>query len=219
MKKENYLLIALAAALMLFIALRFDYRWFSHINVTKEIKADADLFEAEGRVLRKRLSTLADGESFENYKMIDPATIASSIIAEEVEEPVQMTSLKVTGIMKTSDGTVIAVVNGSLVSKGRRVRGCEVLDVMEKGVLFDVAGEKVVVPLHGEHILKKVLAERLTLENVLSEGGKNTAVINGQFYKAGDWIDGDTIVKAVTPKIVLLDRVGSRIYLKVGESL
>ena len=214
-KAMKYLWILLAGLVLVLIVTRMDRKIFEGSPAVVGIKNQADEFVLKMKRTRGKLATFVAEKDFGIFTLKDPSEVEDAAGQMEAD---RMTSLKVSGMMKTSEGLVMASVNGSLVEKGSRVRGCEVLDVTEKGVLFDVAGEEVFVGIYKEYSFKKIRTGPLILEKVISEDGQNKAVINGQAYNAGDWVDGDTKVKAVTTGRVLLDVAGARVFLKVEES-
>lgn len=217
MKKGTIAWIAAAAVLVLIIVFRVDERLFDGSSVKDGIQQNAETFTSNMKSARAKLETMVQEKDFSKFKLTDP-----TLIVDETQPgaPAEASStLHVSGVYNVSGGESMASVNGSLVKKGSSVRGCEVLDVTQEGVLFLISGEKILVPVYGDYSFEKVKMGSLTLEKVENRGGDNLAIINGKAYKAGDWVDGDTVVKAVTPTMVMVNADGKSTVLKIGDSL
>lgn len=215
MKKSSYAWIAIAVIVFVLIASGADRKIFGGKSSEGMIKQRATDFSTKLQSTRKQLMQFMEDKNFGRFRLQDPAEVLDDVVEED-----RMSVLHVSGIMRTSDRRVIvASVNGSLVKPGDSVRGCEVLEVTEQGVVFDVAGERVMVPIHGEYSFEKLKADVVVLDDIENIDGQNFAVFSGRSYKAGDWVDADTRVKAVTPTMVMVSCKKGAVILKIGDSL
>lgn len=221
MNKASYVLTAFALILFVLIGFRVDNRIFTLSLSREQIKSEAKQAMKASQEARSTLEAVyAVAEDPKQYVLVDPVLE----LQEQQQQAagggpvVEMDSLRVMGAM-TADGVWSAVVNGSVVGAGDSVRGCEVIEVDKNGVVFLIDGKNVLVPVYEEYQFKMVKTDQLMLEAVVSDAGSNMAVINGRTYKAGDWIDGETQVKAIAPTVVMLVINGQNKMLKVGQTL
>ena len=215
MSKISYAWIALAVVVFVLIVTRMDQKMFGGDAVVDVIQKKAGGFSSKMTSTRSKLKDFVADKDLSKFKLVDPDTIPQEDGAIASSD---QTTLRVSGVMQ-ADGVMSAYVNGSLVQPGGMVLGCEVLEVLAKGVSFDISGEKVTVPVGGEHSINMVKAVGLTLAAIEKKDGRYFALIGGRSYKAGDWVDGDTRVKAVMPTMIMIDSDGNTMTLKVGDSL
>lgn len=216
MNKIKYVLTALAFVLFALIAARVDNRVFATTSATDRIQGEVRQTLKRTKEDREKLEAVyANLEDPRKYVLVDPELKKQ----EATVAVVKLDVLKVTGLMRTSEGVLAAVVNGSLVSPGDDVLGCDVKDISKDGVLFTIDGNPVLVPINGEFEFKAAKTGQMVLEQVVSQDGRNLAVFSGRFYKVGDWLNPGTQVKAVAPTAVMIDARGQSRILKIGDAL
>jgi hypothetical protein len=205
--------MAVAVGLVVLIVARLDQKIFSRsVANGEQVKKRAEDLIASMQNDRQTLKKAHQPVDYSQYVLTDSAMSAANSATNDVA---LKDSLRVTGLMRISGGVLAAVINGSVVHKGDRVLGCDVLEISETGVSVNVSGKTVNIPIHGEYTFEKVKTNELVLNRIDMVEGRNVAVINGLSYKVGDWIDGYTKVKAITPSSVLLDKGGATVSLRM----
>lgn len=218
MNKATYGLMGSAVLLFIAIVCRLDSRFFTFSSNRKLIEDEVLAICSQTKASRVKFESMyAVVVDPKQYVIVDPALVVKAAQAESAPV-VEMDSLRVSGLMR-SGGSLVAIVNGSSVVPGDSVRGCEVVEVDDDGVVFLIDGKTVRVKKNAEIQFKMVKTGILTLERVMLEEGRNVALINGRSYKTGDWIDGEIQVKAVSPIVVMLSVRGEMKKLRLGESL
>jgi hypothetical protein len=205
--------MAVAVGLVVLIVARLDQKLFSRsVANGEQVKKRADDLIASMQKDRQALKKAHQPVDYSQYVLTDSAVSAANSATNDVA---LKDSLRVTGLMRISGGVLAAVINGSVVQKGDRVLGCDILEISENDVSVNVSGQTVHIPIHGEYTFEKVKTNELVLNRIEMIDGRNVAIINGLSYKAGDWIDGYTKVKAIAPSSVLLDKGGATISLRM----
>lgn len=170
----------------------------------------------EGGRLQERIPQPWDGA----YVLKKPVLLnfnssdeTQSVVSDE-EDARDYITVRLSGIMKAVDQTFQAVLNRSLVKVGSRVGACEVVEITGDYVELKVGTELQRLHLNEERRFRRVAFENLALEDIINEGTVWRAQINGQIYRAGDWVDSETQIRAITPNQVLVVRAGTSIALK-----
>jgi hypothetical protein len=177
----------------------FEDAALSSIGIAKGV-ASWTLEPFDGRfVLPERLtwdSSAVAGDGRGNAKE------AADLNSSELE------AIRVTGILRGRDG-LEALVNRSRIREGGAVLGYTLVSLTEEIATFDVNGKMRELRINEEMTVPKKASVPLTLDAVRERAGAWEAVINGQPYKAGDWVDPDTQVRMVMPGKVMVFRGGT----------
>jgi hypothetical protein len=219
-KKETYALTVCAAGLFSMVVFHAERRFFITSSSQVKIRNKAESVSKKTSEARIALEAVyAVAEDPRQYVLVDPEVEALKNQQGESVAAVETDSLRVTGLMKTSDQVLAAVVNGSLVGPGDNVLGCEIKEISNEGVLFSVDGVDVLVPMKGEFKFTAAKTGAVIVEKVSAQEGRNLAVINGRTYKVGDWVNRSTQVKAIAPTAVMFSVKGENKTVRIGEVL
>ncbi len=135
---------------------------------------------------------------------------------EDIEEQ-GLVTLRVMGIMRGADGRFVAIVNGSLVDVGSMVGGCSVQNITENAVEVKIGDAVKKLRINEEVNYKPTAFRDLVLQDLVGNNNVWKAKINGSFYRAGDNIDRETVIRAITPRGVMVIRAGTVINLKLPK--
>lgn len=138
-------------------------------------------------------------------------------VATTDDDDLGFVTLRVMGIMRGANGDCQAIINRSLVSTGGMVSGCQVVRIGSDFVELDAHGTLETLHLNEECRFRRRAFTELNLEDLVMQGNVWRAKINGYMYRAGDEIDSETQVRAVTPNEVLVMRAGTMMALKMGQ--
>ena len=148
--------------------------------------------------------------------VVDPGSVPE--VSDEPEDPVstELEVIRVTGILRGTQ-ELEALVNRSRVKVGGSVLGYELVGLTEEVATFDVNGKMRELRINEEMMVPKKASVPLNLDAVRERSGAWEAIINGQPYKAGDWVDPDTQIRMVMPGKVMVFRGGTLKTLTPGK--
>lgn len=175
-------------------------------------KRSSDTCMAAGNLLAKHVVSSLDGKYIipEVVPIQPPDTNSGdgSVAAKELETD----TVRVTGIMKTRDENYQAIVNNTIVRSGSVIYGfIKVLDITENLVTFEINGKTRELKINDEIPVTAQTSQPLDVQEIVVRDGVWVALINGSYYRSGDWIDKQTQVKVVTPTTVMILRAGKMI--------
>jgi hypothetical protein len=147
---------------------------------------------------------LAAGQTNGAFILIDRC--AGTPDASEGDAPTNRNYIRYAGSMRMPDGTLRALLDSGSAAVGDTVRGCVIQQIEEKQIVIRVDDQDITVTQNEKYYYTPAACQPLRLDRIGKHKGSWVAFFHGTPCRAGDWVDAQTQVLAVTPSLALVER-------------